>query len=126
MCVCVCVRSLSNGSNTCTCTCTCFSHSFVIAGQNFAAPSQFKWQPLPHPFAPACLPASPVHLRPLYKMAQKKVNFKKLFQINLAICFSCCLLVLTSIHCHCFNRHQRQKEEENNGAKEIARDRGQF
>lgn len=92
---------------------------FVTNYAKIAAPSQIKWQvkPLSDPaHLSLSSPSTPLpsyhehNLLPQYKWHEKKVNFKKLFQSNLAIC--CCLLLLTPIRCHCFYGKARQSKRE--------------
>lgn len=125
MCVCQCVSVyLCVSSCVCRCVCVCgkAKSTFYLRLVLFLSQTMQKLQRhhksngKSNPFSRVFhSPLSPIpchqhNLLPQYKCHEKKVNFKKLFQSNLAIC--CCLLLLTPIRCHCFYGKARQRERE--------------
>lgn len=112
-CVCVCVAkpsqpSICASSSFCQKLCkNCSAITNQMASQTPSDPAHLSLSPLP-PLHPLPSRATSTTFCPNTNGMRKKVNFKKLFQSNLAIC--CCLLLLTPIRCHCFYGKARQRE----------------
>lgn len=124
VCVSVCVCDIASQPSICASSSFCHKLCKNCSAITNQMASQIRTNP------PSSLPSmqSRVHLSPFstpfpapphdfclsqlpqYKWHEKKVNFKKLFQSNLAIC--CCLLLLTPIRCHCFYGKARGSDRE--------------